>query len=297
MLVVRSKLKSAFKRQIVNLKSKMGLENSQDVVLLEQLKTILLQQDRKEIDSIKHILNNQSELQKKVDPIFDDRMEDLKARFPEEFGALVNKSIEEKLEESKEQLLNVIYPVLGQMIRKYVSHQFQLLKEGIDTRVQNTFSSKGIISQIKSKLFGIQASEMVLSDLDVPIIEEVYVIQRNSGLLIGSYSKNNTMDKDMIAGMLTAIKSFVEDAFQQENQELDLIQYGSYKIWIQNFYQYYVAVALSGSLSAKETDELSEHIIEFANDEMDINFQLITGKLNEEMSKKLEKAFREEIFS
>lgn len=275
----------------------MGLENSQDVVLFEQLKTILLQQDRKEIDSIKQILNNRSELEKRIDPIFNDKIEDLKSRFPEEFGELINQSIEGKLEESKEQLLNVIYPVLGQMIRKYVSHQFQLLKERIDDRVQNTFSSKGLISQIKSKLFGIQAGEMVLSDLDVPIIQEVYVIQRDSGLLIGNYSKGNTMDKDMIAGMLTAIKSFVEDAFQQENQELDLIQYGSYKIRIQNFYQYYIAVALSGSLSAKETDDLNEHIIEFANDEMNINLQLITSKLNEEISKKLEIAFKEEIFS
>ncbi len=275
----------------------MSQNNSQDVVLLEQLKTILLKQDRREIDSIKHILNDRSELQKKIDPIFNDRMEDLKTRFPEEFGALVNQLIEVKLEESKEQLLNLIYPVLGQMIRKYVSHQFQLLKERIDDRVQNTFSSKGIISQLKSKLFGIQAGDMVLSDLDVPLIQEVYVIQRNSGLLVGSYSKNNTMDKDMIAGMLTAIKSFVEDAFQQEKQELDLIQYGSYKIWIQNFYGYYIAVALSGSLSAKETDELNEHIIEFANDEMDVNLKLITSKLNEEMSKKLEIAFKEEIFS
>ena len=110
----------------------MGLENSQDVVLFEQLKTILLQQDRKEIDSIKQILNNRSELEKRIDPIFNDKIEDLKSRFPEEFGELINQSIEGKLEESKEQLLNVIYPVLGQMIRKYVSHQFQLLKERID---------------------------------------------------------------------------------------------------------------------------------------------------------------------
>jgi hypothetical protein len=275
----------------------MGLENSQDVVLLEQLKTILLKQDRQEIDSIKHILNNRSELQKKVDPIFDDKIEELKRRFPEEFGAIINQSIEEKLEESKEQLLNVIYPVLGQMIKKYVSHQFQLLKERIDERVQNTFSSKGLISQVKSKLFGIRAGDMVLSDLDIPLIQEVYVIQRDSGLLIGNYSKNNTMDKDMIAGMLTAIKAFVEDAFQQENQELDLIQYGNYKIRIQNFYQYYIAVALSGSLSAKETDDLNEHITEFANEEMDINFQVITSKLNEKISKQLEITFSKEIFS
>jgi hypothetical protein len=275
----------------------MDLDRLEELDSLEQLKAILFQKDRQEIDSIQHVLNTESELKKKVDPIFDIRIQQLKDRFPQEFGALVNKSIEEKLEESKEQLLNIIYPVLGQMIRKFVTYQFQLLKEGIDDRVSKTFSSKGLINQIKSKLFGIQASEMVLSDLDIPEIQEVYVIQRNSGLLIGNYSKNNTMDKDMIAGMLTAIKSFVEDAFQQENQELDLIQYGSYKIWIQNFYPYYIAVALSGSLSARETDALSQHTIQFADKEMNVNLQVITSKLNQEISAKLEKAFNESIFS
>ena len=93
------------------------------------------------------------------------------------------------------------------------------------------------------------------------------------------------------------IKALKQSYIAKIRQELDLIQYGSYKIRIQNFYQYYIAVALSGSLSAKETDDLNEHIIEFANDEMNINLQLITSKLNEEISKKLEIAFKEEIFS
>lgn len=274
----------------------MRPDDTQDIALFEQLQTILLSKDRKEIDAIKRTLYNHGELKKQVDPIFDEKIQVLKDNFPEEFGALVNESIEEKLEESKEQLLNVIYPVLGQMIRKFVSYQFQQLKDRIDESVQNTFSSKGIIGFIKSKVFGIRSSDIVLSDLDKPLIQEVYVIQRDSGLLIGSYSKNNTMDKDMIAGMLTAIKSFVEDAFQQENQELDLIQYGSYKIWIQNFYKYYFAVALTGSLSASETDSLSEHILEFAEDEMDVSLHMITSKLNEEISGKLETKFKEDIF-
>lgn len=272
------------------------INNTEETILLEKLRTILLKQDRKDIHAIKETLNTPSELKKKVDPIFEENIELLKERFPEEFGAIINQQIEVKLEESKEQLLNVIYPVLGQMISKFINYQFQQLKDRIDEQVQNTFSSKGIIGQIKSRLFGLRSSDMVLSDLDKPQIQEVYVIQRDSGLLIGKYSKTDSTDEDMVAGMLTAIKSFAEDAFNQENQELDLIQYGSYKIWIQSFYKYYVAIALTGSLSAGERDDLNEHILEFAKEDMDINLQLITSDLKAQVSAKLEESFQKDIF-
>lgn len=272
-------------------------EQTQESVLLNQLRTILLKEDRGEVDVIKQTLNTHAELKKKIDPIFDEKIQDLKSNFSAEFGTLVNEAIEEKLEESKEQILNLIYPVLGQMIRKFVGYQFQQLKDSIDERVQSTFSSKGILGQIKSRLFGIKSSDIVLSDLDIPVIEEIYVIERDSGLLIGSYSLNETMDRDMIAGMLTAIKSFVEDAFQHEKQELDLIQYGNYKIWIQNFYQYYIAVAITGSLSAKEKDDLNEHLLEFSEHQMNLNLQVIDTKLNDDVSERLEKAFSKPIFA
>ncbi len=274
----------------------MGQTISEEAALMSKLKSILLEQDRKEIEAIKRTLYNKEELEKEVNPIVEQRIQHIKEHFPEEFGVQVNMAIEEKLEESKEQLLAVIYPVLGQMMRKYINYQFQMLKDKIDSQVKSTFSSKGIIGQVKSRLFGIRSSDMLLSDFDKPMIQEVYVIQADSGLLIGSYSRQETVDKDMIAGMLTAIKSFVQDAFQRTEDELDLIEYGSYKILIQNFHAYYISVAIAGSLSAKEKDELSEHLMKFADEAMDVNLQLITSKLNTEVSSKLEEHFSKELF-
>jgi hypothetical protein len=47
--------------------------------------------------------------------------------------------------------------------------------------------------------------------------------------------------------MLTAIKSFIEDAFQGGNQNLDSILYELYII--HNFYSCYIALVLSGNYS------------------------------------------------
>ena len=270
--------------------------NVEESAMLGQIRSILLKDDRNEIDAIKKTLYNKEELAKEVSPIVEERVQYIKDNFRKEFGKPVDKIVEIKLEESKEQLLNVIYPVLGQMIRKFVNYQFQLLKDRIDVQVNSVFSSRGILGQIKSKVFGLRSSDMVLSDLDKPMIEEVYVIQGDSGLLLGSFSRKVTVDKDMIAGMLTAIKSFVEDAFQREKQELELIEYGSYKILIQTFFSYYVSVAVSGSLSNKERDRISEYLLEFAEHKMPDNLQLIDTALQNQISEGLEEFFNKDIF-
>ena len=72
----------------------------------------------------------------------------------------------------------------------------------------------------------------------------------------------------MIAGMLTAIKAFVEDAFKRTDEELQGIRYGGYEILIHNFFNYYIALAIAGSISEQELDELAEKILQFAANEL-----------------------------
>jgi hypothetical protein len=67
----------------------------------------------------------------------------------------------------------------------------------------------------------------------------------------------------MIAGMLTAIKSFVEDAFQRDREALELIEYGTYKIIIQNFHTYYLATAVSGTLTIHDRNEIATQLLNF----------------------------------
>lgn len=268
-----------------------------DEQLLLQLKDILLGKDRDDIAELQKTLNTPEELKKKVNPIFDEKIEDVKKNFPNEFGKLVDKAIEEKLEDSQRQILDVIYPVLGQMIRKYVTYQFQMLRDRLDEQVKNTFTIKNLIRRLKAKLFGIDETELILTDITAPVIEEIYIIQQDSGLLVGTYSRNNTIDQDMIAGMLTAIKSFVEDAFTQDQQKLEMINYGDYKLHIQQDLssQYYAAVALSGPVSSREIYWLSAKLIDFAKNEMPKSVAVVNSTLTREVSNKLEGFFKDNV--
>jgi len=259
-------------------------ENNKDKFLADKLREILLREDRAAFAQLEDIVNDPEELSKKVMPFVEERMEHLKENFPSQYEAVVEKMIEQRLATMKDELLETLYPQFGKMIRKYVTHQIQLLKDNIDNTV-NKFSFQSIKSSIQAKFFGVKKSDIIITNI-APEIEEIYMINRKTGMLLASASNNNSIDQEVIAGMLTAIKAFGEDAFQKESEDLEIVEYGSYKIFMQNFPSYYFAIVLSGAISTLEKQKLSDSIEQFIDKELDNNVLE-----NENTSEKLMKYF------
>jgi hypothetical protein len=138
---------------------------------------------------------------------------------------------------------------------------------------------------------GLNDADVLLASLDIPIIEEIFVIQRDSGLLLGSAALYPSVNRDVVAGMLAAIKSFVEDAFEREKEDLEMIQYGTYKIQIENMPTHFFAVALSGSVSVTEGGQLREQIIEFIHNNEVLRSKNIDSDTQEVISQALENQF------
>ncbi|MFK8008735.1 MAG: hypothetical protein AB8H03_20415 [Saprospiraceae bacterium] len=262
--------------------------------LFAQLKSILLKEERQEIQKVQETVYTQENLSKEVSPIVEEHIELLKNNFPNEFKVVVDKMIAKKIQDSREEIVNAIYPEVGKMIKKYVGHQIQMLKDGIENQIKGTFNSKGFFGKVKARFGWKQTSEEIIQNLNKPVIEEIFIIQKGSGLLVGSATRNDLVDQDVAAGMLTAIKSFVEDAFGKGNEEVETIEYGSYRIVLQGFPSWYMATALSGTLTTKEKDELSNQILDFASSEMPSQLDEINSEVQEKLSLKLDQFFIKE---
>ncbi|MCP4439164.1 MAG: cell envelope biogenesis protein OmpA [Aureispira sp.] len=266
--------------------------------LLEDLRHILLEKDREELERLKYILETPDELEHYTASIIDKRVEQrverLRQEFRSEFGEPVEKIIEQKIEMSKNELLDVLTPVFGKMIRKYISLQFKLLREQIEKQLKKLKNTpKNFWYWFKSKFTGVNQGDLILEELDKPKIEAIYLIQKQSGLLLGSYARESVADEDMIAGMLTAIKAFVEDAFQKEQQELELIEWENYKVLIQNFNSYYIAVALVGNIPADYRIDLEQSMGAFVEKELqDKNFEEVDSEITQQVSTKIKEHFK-----
>ncbi|MEL6656335.1 MAG: cell envelope biogenesis protein OmpA [Bacteroidota bacterium] len=239
---------------------------AKDKYLLERLREALLHDDRQELAELRHILNTREKLEERINPIIEEHLLELEQNFPDTYLQVVQKVIDRRLQQKQDELINIIYPRLGIMVRKYISDEIRMWMERLQENIRRTSHSVFWWRRRKS------AAEIII-DNSRSIVEEVYVISHESGLLLGSASSVETVDKDMIAGMLTAIKAFVEDAFKRTDEELQGIRYGAYEIIIYNFFNYYIAIAAAGSISEQERDELADKILEFAAKELNHDLQ------------------------
>lgn len=262
---------------------------------LKLLKDILLTEDRvfaqsitKKLESLNQTINQKKKLSEKVDPIIDDRLEEFVKEIPDTLGPTITKTLKEEIKNSQDAVVEALYPIMGKMIKKYIQNEIKMLSEKINAQVQSSFSAKTWKRKFKSMFTGVKEEDIILSSLVDPEIEQIFIIEKDSGILSGSYSKKETIDKDMISGMLTAIKSFVEDAFNAGEQDLESIEYELYNIHIQNFHFYYIAVVISGAYNQSYKNSLENRLLDFSE-------YIMKNHVSEEnLSKELEKHFKHE---
>lgn len=246
---------------------------------LTLIKDILLTDDREfaekisaRIKAIEHLLSSKDNLATKVNPIISERLMGYTEEIPKTLGPVITAALKTEIKNSKDQVVDALYPILGKMIKKYIAQEIKALSDKINDRLnwRKRFSSK-----FKNRTTQNQ-------NLLHPKIQEVFLIEKESGLLKENYSNSETIDKEMISGMLTAIKVFVEDAFSKKGQSLELIEYELYKIHIQSFMQYYIAVVIEGDYGLSSKNRLQNLIFDF----YEKFTQTSRSKNNEEISLK-----------
>ena len=216
---------------------------------LIKLKELLLNEDRdfaqnilEKLDAIEDTINTPDKLSTKVDGIIDKKLETYTEEIPEKLGPTITKALSSEIKNSQDKVVEILFPIIGKMIKKYIQQEMKVLSDNINYQIQRTLSYKAIKRKVLSKFTGVSEQDMIIAELNEPKVEQVFVIEKGSGIIISSSSKQESIDEDMIAGMLTAIKSFVEDAFKKDEQSLESIQYELFEIHIQNFTTYYFAL-------------------------------------------------------
>ena len=267
---------------------------------LKLLKELLLTEEKEFADSIAQkveelnkIVHQKQELSYKVDPIIDDKLEEFVEEIPKTLGPTITQTLKEEIKNSQDAVVEALFPIIGKMIKKYIAHEMRLLSENISRQTKKAFSFKNWFRRTKARAQGVSEGDLVLSDYAKPRLIQMFVVEKHSGILITDYSpmSEGTIDKEMVAGMLTAIKSFVEDAFEGGDQNLELIEYELYTIHIQNFYSYYIAAVISGAYSMMFKEVLEDQLLEFAQRHIS-NRDLENSAL---FTKKLKKYFADDI--
>ncbi|MBI1297476.1 hypothetical protein GC175_21265 [bacterium] len=204
---------------------------------LTDLRSILLGSDKERIDSLS------AEVQTLSEQISD--KEALAAAIAPVLGSAIRKQIAD----SREEVIEALYPIVGQLVMRAVTEAMRDLARSIDDRVRVTSAFDRIGNWFRSFVTGVPASDLVLRDALPFSVVEIYLIHRESGLLLWHLTRDNVSDTnaDLIGAMLTAIREFAEQVLGTDREsQLHELQYGQRLILLEFASYVYVGVLVEG---------------------------------------------------
>lgn len=189
----------------------------------------------------------------KISPVIADVLEEQIKHSGDEIAQaispIIGEAIRRQVYNAREDIIDALYPVIGQTINRAVTEALRDLARNVDQRVRQSVSPQSTLKRFKARLQGVSDAEYALREALPFAVNEIFLIQRDSGLLIHHITRDpeTPPDRDLISGMLTAIRDFARDALgDQESGELGAIDYQAQKILLEAGGVAYLAVVING---------------------------------------------------
>ncbi len=205
-------------------------------------------------------------------------VEDLQRRISDDqaiiamIAPVMGDAIRRKIREAREEMIEALYPIIGQVVARAVSEAVSDLSRRVDAQVKASFDPSAIWWRIRGRLGGASDADMALR-ASLPFeVAEVFLIHRESGLLLRHLSRETeaASESDLISGMLTAIRDFSQEAFGAGKEgDLDEIEYGDLRILIEAAQHSYLAVVVEGTEPPGFRTEMREQLLDVELEHLD----------------------------
>ena len=147
-------------------------------------------------------------------------------------------------------LADALFPIIGPAIRKAIAATLNGMLESLNTTLEHSLSWRSLQWRLDARRSGRPFAEVVLLNTLLYRVEQVFLIHRPSGLLLQHLTASGTtaQDADMVSGMLTAIRDFVQDSFKVgEDEGLQTLKVGDLSVWIEQGPHALLAVVVRGA--------------------------------------------------
>jgi OOP family OmpA-OmpF porin len=110
---------------------------------------------------------------------------------------------------------------MGPAIRESVAETFAVMMQQMNQLMENSFSARAIKWRIDAFRTNRSFAEVMLTETFVYQVEHMFLIHRESSLLINHLTSANAIvkDPDMVSSMLTVVTDFVKDSFVVDRQQ------------------------------------------------------------------------------
>jgi OOP family OmpA-OmpF porin len=182
-----------------------------------RLRSIIVGPEQREIVALRARMLDPAVRTSEVSGVLPDALQ-LRARDPQLMRALapsIEEAITASVKKDPKPLADALFPVIGPAIRKAVAHTFDAMIESLNQTIERTVSWRALRWRVTAWRTGRPYAEVVLANTLAYRVEQVFLIHRESGLLLQHVAvRDSERDADQISAMLTAITDFARDSFR-----------------------------------------------------------------------------------
>ena len=176
----------------------------------------------------------------------------------------IEKAITASVHRNPKPLADALFPVMGPAIRKAVAASLAGMVESLNRTLEHSLSWRSVQWRSRDGAPVDRSARFSCSKTLVYRVEQVFLIDRRSGLLLQHVhaSAVEMQDADLVSGMLTAIKDFVQDSFRvNDGGALESLKVGDLSVWIEPGPYAIVAAVIRGS-APREFRRTLEDLVE-----------------------------------
>lgn len=177
-------------------------------------------------------------------------------------GPTMGRAIKEQIRLERDSMVDALYPVIGNTIAKYMGEVVRTINE----KVEKTLSMEGFQRKLRARWRGVSEAELIMEEALPFQVSAAFLIHKASGLVIAEAQQvgDDRLESEMVAGMLTAIRSFANDCFAKgtnKGAELSEIEYDRFKIVIEVAGYCYLAVVNRGMMPRAFVQKIRETLV------------------------------------
>lgn len=236
---------------------------------LEELRRLILGPYRGQLDRLQRRVDHPPEMQPgdvgRVLPEAIARRAAQDRKLALALAPLTEDAIRSSIRKNRRVLIEALFPVMGPAIRKAVAAALQGMIQSFNQVLEYTLSLRGLKWRLEALRTGKPLAEVVLLHTMLYQVEQVFLIHRRTGIVLQHALAQNAVsqDPDLVSGMLTAIRDFVQDSFNGGKQDsLNALRVGERSVWIEQSPHALLAAAIRGNPPPEVRTMLAEALDE-----------------------------------
>jgi OOP family OmpA-OmpF porin len=230
----------------------------------QRLRTLLLGAEQTSLKALAAKVGNRDNLARSVAGVISEaailrgQQDDT---FTRALAPIVNEGLQQSVRRNPQPLVDALYPIMGPAIRRSIAEALADMMQAFNRAVEQSLSPRALKWRFDAWRTGQAYSQVVLLNTLIYRVEQVFLIHRETGLLLGHVQAEQVVvrDPDMVSGMLTAIRDFVDDSFHVSHENgVHAIQLGDLSVHVRVGPKAVLAAVVRGSAPESLRVRLSE---------------------------------------